>query len=71
MRNRRHWTSRIERVEAKCDRILSELSVIRRSLNAGTNSVDDAIERMHRNARRMRAETEKNARILRELFLTK
>lgn len=71
MRNRRHRASRIERVERKCDRILSELSIIRRSLNAGTSSVDEAIERMHRNARRMRAESEKGARILRELFLIK
>lgn len=74
MRNRRnagHRPSRIERVERKCDRILSELKTIRGSLFIRSSSMDDAIERMHRNARRMRAEAAKEARILRNMLQLK
>lgn len=72
MSNRKHYKnhkpSRLERVERKCDIVLSELAIIRKSLSNRSRSIDDAIERMHRNARRMRAEAEKDARILRRVF---
>lgn len=64
--------SRLECIEHKCDVILSELAIIRKIINrrsqAKENSIDVAIDRMHRNARRMRAEAEKDARILRKVF---
>lgn len=60
--------SRLEHVERKCEIILSELAIIRKSLTNPLRSVDDAIERMHRNARRMRAEAEQEARILSKMF---
>lgn len=67
-RNKNRKPSRLERVERKCDIILSELAIIRKSLTYRSRSLDDAIERMHENARRMRAEAEKDAQILRRVF---
>lgn len=64
--NRKH--SRLERVERKCDIILSELAIIRKRLHPRSHAIDDAIEQMHRNARRMRAEAEKNAQLLHKVF---
>lgn len=66
--NKNRKPSRLDRVERKCDIILSELAIIRRSLKNRSRSIDDAIERMHQNARRMRAEAEKDAQILRRVF---
>lgn len=67
-----HKSSRLKRIERKCDVILFELAIIRKSQNRRSllkdDRIDDAIERMHRNARRMRAEAEKDARILRKVF---
>ncbi|GEM_PF-2063160 len=60
--------SRLARIERKCDIILSELAIIRKSANTRHRSVDDAIERMHNVSRRMRAEAERDARILRRVF---
>lgn len=72
MSNRRNTKnrkpSRLARIEKKCDIILSELAIIRKSANTRNRSVDDAIERMHNAARRMRAEAERDARILRRVF---
>ena len=71
-RYKSHKSSRLERIERKCDAILLELTIIRKSLNRRSrtkhDTIDDAIERMHRNARRMRDEAEKDARILRKVF---
>lgn len=66
--NKAHKPSRLERVERKCDLILSELAIIRKSLKNSSRSIDDAIDRMHYNARRMRAEAEKDAQLLRKVF---
>ncbi len=66
--NKNRKPSRLDRVERKCDIILSELAIIRKSLKNRSRSIDDAIERMHHNARRMRAEAEKDAQILRRVF---
>lgn len=70
-RNKNHKPSRLERVERKCDIILSELATIRKNLNTRSHSVDDAIDRMHRNARRMRAEAIREAHFLRTVFHSK
>lgn len=72
MSNRRNTKnckqSRLARIERKCDVILSELAIIRKSVNTRHRSVDDAIERMHNASRRMRTEAERDARILRRVF---
>lgn len=60
--------SRLGRVERKCDIILSELAAIRNCVFSNSHSIDDVIDRMHRNARQMRAEAEKDARLLRRVF---
>jgi len=66
--NKNRKPSRLKRIERKCDIILSELSIIRKNLSTRSHSVDDAIDRMHYNARRMRAEAEKDAQLLRRVF---
>lgn len=66
--HKKRKASRLERVERKCDVILSELVIIRKNFKSSSRSIDDAIERMHHNARRMRAEAEKDAAILRKVF---
>ncbi|ROT10443.1 hypothetical protein ED388_04800 [Muribaculaceae bacterium Isolate-007 (NCI)] len=63
--------TRLDRIERKCDRIISELAVIRQQLTYRTDDIDGAIERMHRNARRMRAEAHRNARFLHKVFHSK
>lgn len=60
--------SRLKRIERTCDQILSELAIIRQALYSRSRSVDDAIERMHRNARRMRADAVINVARLRKMF---
>lgn len=62
---------RLDRIERKCDRILSELAVIRHQLSYRDSDIDGAIERMHRNARRMRIEAQKDARLLHKMFHSK
>lgn len=59
---------RLELIEKKCNLILRELAAIRGILAIRSDMVDTAIDRMHRNARRMKAEAERNTRILRGLF---
>ncbi len=66
--NKNRKQSRLERIERKCDIILSELAIISKGISTRSRSVDDAIERMHRNARRMRAEAVRDSQILHKLF---
>lgn len=66
--NKNRKQTRLARIERKCDLILIELAIIRKSANTRHRSVDDAIERMHSASRRMRAEAERDARILRRVF---
>lgn len=71
-RNTRRRMSRLDRIERKCDRILSELLILRHKSVSGLTDLDAAIERMHVAARRMRAacETERDSarKILAEKF---
>ena len=60
--------SRLKRIERTCDQILSELAIIRQGLCFRSRSVDDAIERMHRNTRRMREDAVRNVERLRMMF---
>ena len=56
-RNKRR-PSRLDRIERKCDIILSELLIIRQRLNR-SEDLDATIERLHRSARTMRAQAAK------------
>lgn len=69
--NNRRKQSQLDRIERKCNRILSELAVIRQQLTFRTGDIDGAIDRMHYNARRMRAAACRDARILRKMFHSK
>lgn len=53
-------STRLDRIERKCDRILSELLIIRQRLNRSSD-MDDAIDRLHRASRKMRAQCDREA----------
>ncbi len=69
--NKSRKQSRLDRIERKCDRILSQLAAIRHQLSYRSDDIDVAIERMHRNARRMRNEACREASVLRRMFHSK
>ena len=50
--------SRLKRIERKCDRILSELLIIRQQLK-NRPELDIAIDRLHHAARRMKDQCER------------
>lgn len=60
-------STRIERIERKCDRILSELLILRRQIS-GRPDMDAAIDRLHRAARRMRKQCEEERDSISRLF---
>lgn len=62
--------TRLDRVERKCDRILSELIIIREQLKRRPD-MDAAIERIHRTARSMRAQFERERNNTRRMFNSK
>lgn len=62
--------SRLDRIERKCDRILSELLIIRQQLNRRPD-MDTAIERLHRAARNMRDQCEHERDFTRRMFNSK
>lgn len=55
-KNGRRRPSRLDRIERKIDRILTEIILIRQR---DSHPLDEAIERMHRVARMMRAQCER------------
>lgn len=59
--------SRLDRIERKCDRILSELLILRQQISSRPN-LDSAIDRLHRAARNMRAECERERDSVRDMF---
>lgn len=66
---RRHI--KLDRIERKCDRILSELLIIRQRLTKRPDELDTAIDRMHDVARKMRAQCEREREIARHMFINK
>lgn len=66
----KHRPSRLERVERKCDRILSELLIIHQQLNRRSD-MDMAIERLHRTARKLRTQCEQERDLTRRMFNSK
>ncbi|MBD5199395.1 MAG: hypothetical protein HDS83_03270 [Bacteroidales bacterium] len=61
------YAKRLERLERKCNRILSELLIIRERLSPRPD-MDDAIDRLHRTASEMRARFESERDIARKLY---
>lgn len=53
----RRLSYKIDRIERKCDRILSEILVLRHHVSRDA-AMDSAIERLHRAARGMRRQCE-------------
>lgn len=68
--NYKRRPSRLDRIERKCDRILSELLIIRQQLNRRPD-MDTAIDRLHRTARRLRHQCERERDYTREMFNSK
>lgn len=70
MRNNYRYGSRLNRIERKCDRILSELSALRHRLSHQPD-IDSIIDRLHRSAREMRRQCEKECEEVRRMFRPK
>ena len=68
--NTKRRYSRIERIERKCDRILSEILIIRQRL-ARPESMDSAIDRMHTAARKLREQCEREREMVKRMFFDK
>lgn len=70
-RNRKYsHPSRIDRIERKCDRILSELLIVRQQLNKESD-MDTVIDRLHTTAIRMRRQCNKERALVRTMFNSK
>lgn len=68
--NKKHRPSILGRIERKCDRILSELLILRQQ-SACRRDTDALIERLHRAARRMRHQCERERDAARRMFNSK
>ena len=68
--NYKRRPSRLDRIERKCDRILSELLIIHQQLKQRPD-MDMAIERLHRAARKMRSQFELERDNTRKMFNSK
>ena len=55
---KRRRVSRLGRIESKCDRILSELIMLRQRLSSKSDEMDAVIDRMHSAAKRLRRQCE-------------
>lgn len=67
---RRQLPEKIARIERKCDRILTEIHLLRRQL-AHHSEADDVIDRLHRTARRMRYECDRERQAVRKMLSSK
>lgn len=59
--------TRIDRIERKCDRILSELLILRHQVNRYSD-IDSVIDKMHRSARKMRLQAENEREAARRML---
>lgn len=59
-------SSRIERIERKCDRILSELLIIRHQLHKRPD-MDEAIDRLHATALKLREQVAREKEIIQRM----
>ena len=70
-RNKPRKPSSLDRIERKCDRILSELLILRQQIAHRPDELDEAIERMHRAARRLKAESKRERANALKMFHSK
>lgn len=63
----KHKLSRIKRIERKCDRMLSELLVLRQIISRQYD-VDKMIEGLHETARNLRIQSERERERIRNMF---
>lgn len=70
-RNKSRKPSRLDRIERKCDRILSELLILRQQIAHRPDELDVAIERMHRVARRLKTESKRELENTVKMFNSK
>lgn len=68
--NYKRRPSRLDRLERKCDRVLSELLIIRQKLNSRSD-MDMAINRLHKTARKMRLQCERERDYAKNMFISK
>lgn len=68
--NKKHHPSKLGRIERKCDRILSELLILRQH-SVCRRDTDAVIERLHRVAQRMRHQCERERDAARRMFNSK
>ena len=59
--------SRLGRIERKCDRILSELLILRHCISRHSD-IDSVIDKLHRSARKIRFEAEREREITRRML---
>lgn len=69
--NNKRRPSRLDKIELKCDRILSELLIMRQRHSQRPDDMDVAIERLHRAARKMRMLCERECENARQMFISK
>lgn len=67
-KSRRRMMYMLCRIEKKCDGIISELRALRQCHCNKATAFDETIDRMHRNARRMRDAASRDAELIRKLF---
>lgn len=61
--------SRLWRIERQCDRILSEVLILRQVLRQKPTDLDDLIERMHESARSLRLQCERERDVLQSMLI--
>lgn len=70
-RDRGRKSSRLARIERKCDRILSELLILRDHVANHPDELDVAIDRMHRAARSLHLQSERERENVIRMFNSK
>lgn len=55
-------SARISRLERKCDRILAEISALRRDISPRRTEIDDVIDSLHKAASAMRQQSQSELR---------
>jgi hypothetical protein len=63
--------SRLDRIERKCDRILSELLILRQRFMHRPDELDAVIERMHKAARKLKEQSRRERDAALRMFHSK
>ena len=67
----KHHQSKLDRIERKCDRILSEILMMRYNSRNATCDADNAIDKLHRMAHKLRNQCEYERGYIRQMFNAK